>query len=144
MVRPEDHLSLSFFQRLLTSDDNEALVDGCRELVLGNEEKALEHLRQVVHLADGAYLAGFLALKKERLEEATDYLATAAEKHSRLGCYFSKYGISATLSLPIADEVSAHVGPDLPEGAARLGRGLPASGAPAGRGDMFGKTAIGT
>ncbi|MBW2075515.1 MAG: DUF4236 domain-containing protein, partial [Deltaproteobacteria bacterium] len=76
-----------------------------------------------VHLADGAYLAGFLALKQERLEEAANYLATAAEKHSRLGRYFSKYGISATMSLPITDlsacghaqagEVSAHVGPDL-------------------------------
>jgi tetratricopeptide (TPR) repeat protein len=59
------------------------------------------------------FFAGFLALKKERLEEAANYLATAAEKHSRLGRYFSKYGISATMSLPITDEVSAHVGPDL-------------------------------
>jgi len=92
-------------------------------LVLGNEEKALEHLKEAVHLADGAYLAGFLALKLGQLEEAADYLATAAEKHSRLGRYFSKYGISATMSLPITDlsacghaqagEVSAHVGPDL-------------------------------
>lgn len=88
-------------------------MDGCRELVLGNEEKALERLEQAAHLADGAYLAGFLALKKERLEEAASYLSTAAEKHNRLGRYFSKYGISATMSLPITDEVSAHVGPDL-------------------------------
>jgi len=50
---------------------------------------------------------------QERLEEAANYLATTAEKHSRLGRYFSKYGISARLSLPITDEVSAHVGPDL-------------------------------
>jgi len=112
-VRPEDRLTLGFFKRLITPDDEEALVDGCRELVLGNEEKALEHLEKALHLADGAYLAGFLALKKERLEEAANYLATAAEKHSRLGRYFSKYGISATMSLPITDEVSAHVGPDL-------------------------------
>ncbi len=112
-VRPEDRLTLGFFKRLITPDDEEALVDGCRELVLGNEEKALEHLEKAVHLADGAYLAGFLALKKGQLEEASDYLATAAEKHSRLGRYFSKYGISATMSLPITDEVSAHVGPDL-------------------------------
>lgn len=41
------------------------------------------------------------------------YLATAAEKHNRLGRYFSKYGISATMSWPITDEISAHVGPDL-------------------------------
>ena len=112
-VRPEDQLTLGFFKRLITPDDEEALVDGCRELVLGNENKALEHLENAAHLADGAYLAGFLALKQQRLIEAATYLATAAEKHSRLGRYFSKYGISATMSLPITDEVSAHVGPDL-------------------------------
>lgn len=112
-VRPEDRLTLGFFKRLITPDDEEALVDGCRELVLGSEEQALEHLEQAVHLADGAYLAGFLALKQERLEEAANYLTTAAEKHSRLGRYFSKYGISATMSLPITEEVSAQVGPDL-------------------------------
>ncbi len=112
-VRPEDRLTLGFFKRLIIPDEEEALVDGCRELVLGNDEKALEHLKKVVHLADGAYLAGFLALKKERLEEAANYLATAAEKHHRLGRYFAKYGISATMSLPITDEVTAHVGPDL-------------------------------
>ncbi len=112
-VRPEDRLTLGFFKRLITPDDEEALMDGCRELVLGNENKALEYLEKAVHLADGAYLAGFLALKQQRLEEAATYLATAAEKHSRLGRYFSKYGISATMSLPITDEVSAHVGPDL-------------------------------
>ncbi len=112
-VRAEDRLTLGFFKRLITPDDEEALVDGCRELVLGNEDKALEYFKDAVHLADGAYLAGFLALKKEWLEEAANYLATAAEKHSRLGRYFSKYGISAVMSLPITDEVSAHVGPDL-------------------------------
>jgi len=112
-VRTEDRLALGFFKRLITPDDEEALVDGCRELVLGNEDKALEYFKDAVHLADGAYLAGFLALKKEQLTEASDYLSSAAEKHSRLGRYFSKYGISATMSLPITDEVSAHVGPDL-------------------------------
>jgi len=112
-VRPEDRLTMGFFKRLITPDDEEALVDGCRELVLGDEDKALEHFKNAVHLADGAYLAGFLALKRKRLIEAATYLATAAEKHSRLGRYFSKYGISATMSLPITDEVSAHVGPDL-------------------------------
>ncbi|RMF73799.1 MAG: DUF4236 domain-containing protein [Acidobacteria bacterium] len=112
-VRPEDRLTLGFFKRLITPDDEKALVDGCRELALGNEEEALEHLEKAVHLADGAYLAGFLALKQERLEEAANYLEAAAEKPSGLGRYFSKYGISATMSLPITDEVSAHVGSDL-------------------------------
>ncbi|OQX61710.1 MAG: hypothetical protein B5M56_08285 [Desulfococcus sp. 4484_241] len=112
-VRPEDRLTMGFFRRLVTPDDEKALVDGCRELALGNEDKALRHLRDALHLADGAYLAGFLTLKKERLAEAEDCLTTAAEKHGRLGRYFSKYGISSTMSLPITDEILAHVGPDL-------------------------------
>ncbi|GBE15197.1 MAG TPA: DUF4236 domain-containing protein [Proteobacteria bacterium] len=112
-VSAEDRLDLGFFKRFITPDDEEALVDGCRELVLGDEDKALEHLEQAAHLADGAYLAGFMALRKERLEEAANCLAAAAEKHSRLGYYFARYGISAVMSLPITDEISAHVGPDL-------------------------------
>lgn len=104
---------MGFFKRLVTPDDEEALMGGCRELVLGNEDKALHHLDQAAHLADGASLAGFLALKKERLEEAASYLSTAAENYRRLSRYFSKYGISATMSLPITDETSAHVGPDI-------------------------------
>ena len=67
---------------------------------------------------------GQQAVKKEQLTEAADYLATAADlpaaqgtaqagKHLRLSRYFFKYGISAVMSLPITDEVSAHVGPDV-------------------------------
>ena len=112
-VRPEDRLTLGFFKRLITPGDEEALVDGMRELALGNEDKAFEHLKQAVHLADGAYLAGFLAFKKGMLKEAEQYLAAAYKNYRRLGTHFSKYGISATMSLPITDEVSAHVGPDV-------------------------------
>jgi len=88
-------------------------VDGCRELVHGDEDSALNYLRNSVHLADGAYLAGFLAFKKELFEESEQYLTTAYKNYRKLGTYFPKYGISATMSLPITDEVSAHVGPDV-------------------------------
>ncbi len=113
-VRPEDRLTLGFFQRLITPEEEKAFVDGCRELALGDEDSAFEQLKAAIHLADGAYLAGFLALKTERLREAANYLlAAAAEQPAALGRYFSKYGISAVMSLPITDEVSAHVEPDL-------------------------------
>lgn len=112
-VRPEDRLTLGFFKRLITPDDEETPVDGCRELALGNEEKTLEYLENTVHQADGAYLAGFLALKQNRLEVAANYMATAAGKRDCLGRYFCKYGISATMSLLITDDVPAQVGPDL-------------------------------
>ncbi|BCW97495.1 MAG: hypothetical protein KatS3mg024_0322 [Armatimonadota bacterium] len=113
VASPQDRLTLGFFNRLITPDDEEALIDGCRELVLGNEDKAVEHLEKAVHLADGAFLAGLLALKQDRLQEAANFLATAAKKHSRLGRYLSKYGISATISLAITDEVTTHIGPGL-------------------------------
>ena len=58
-------------------------------------------------------LPGFLALKKDFLEEAEQHLSAAYENYRKLGTYFSKYGISATMSLPITDEVSAHVGPNV-------------------------------
>jgi len=112
-IRPEDRLTLGFFKRIITPDDEEAFVDGCRELVHVDEDSALNYLRKSVHLADGAYLAGFLAFKKELYEEAEQYLNAAYRNYRKLGTYFSKYGVSATMSLPITDEVSAHVGPDV-------------------------------
>ncbi len=50
-IRPEDRLTLGFFKRLITPDDEEALVDRFREFVLGNEEKSLEHLKKAIHLS---------------------------------------------------------------------------------------------
>jgi len=88
-------------------------LNGLRELALGDEEKAMEHLKDSVHLTDGAFLAGFLALKKGHLDEAQDYLTRAAEKHQELGKYLDKYGVSAIMCLSITDEVTANVGPDL-------------------------------
>jgi len=108
-----DRLTLGFFRRLLTPPQERALVEGCRELLFGEEQKALEHLRRAVHLADGAYLAGVLALKRGLWAEAEEYLTSAAGAHRQLGRHFAKYGISAVTSLPITEEVTAHVGPDL-------------------------------
>lgn len=111
-VRPEDRLTMGFFKRLITPDDEEALVDGCRELALGHETRALAHLRKATHLADGAYLAGVLALKSGSYGEAAEWLETARRQRGRLGRYFRKYGITATVSLPITEEVAVHVGPN--------------------------------
>lgn len=109
----KDRLSLGFFKRLLTPDDEEALIDGSRELALGNEDMAFECLKKATHLADGAYLAGFLALRNEQFDDAEKYLNTAEQLHDKLGHYFSKYGISAIMTLPITEEVTAYVQPDI-------------------------------
>ncbi len=100
---------MGFFKRLMTPDDEEASVDGCRELAMGDEEKAFEHLKQAVHLADGAYLSRFMALKVGRIDEAERYLSAAARDYENLGKHFNKYGIAAEMMLPITEEVTAHI-----------------------------------
>ena len=52
-VRPEDRRTMGFFKRLIKPHDEEALVDACREVVLGHEDNVLEHFTNAVHLADG-------------------------------------------------------------------------------------------
>ena len=110
--RAKGKLTLGFFKRLVTPDDEEALVDGCRELVCENYDEAFAHLEKSIHLADGAYIAGFLALKKEMPEKATDYLSKALGKKGNLGKYFSKYGIGAEMTLPVTNEITAHIEAD--------------------------------
>jgi len=111
--RPQDLLTLGFFKRLITPKDEEAFVDGCRELALGDEDSAFNHFKKAAHLADGAFMAGFLALKKNKLNEGIKYFNMALEKHKRLGGYFSKYGIEAATTLSITEEVSVCIAPSL-------------------------------
>lgn len=107
-----DTLNLGFFQKLAISSHEESLVSGLRDLTLGDESAALEHLEQSVHLADGAYLAGILSLNVNNLERAAEYLTFAAENSGDLGTYFDKYEVAAVMQLPITDEVFVHVDPD--------------------------------
>ena len=110
---PEERLTLGFFKSLITPDDEKGLVEGCRELFLGNDNDALEHLSKVSHLADGAYLAGFLSLKMNKLKNAATYLSAAVTGQNDLGRYFRKYGVLPSMTLAITDEVSTVVGPDI-------------------------------
>lgn len=112
-VPPAQRLTLGFFKRLVTPDDEKALVDGCRELARNNEDGALEYLRRATHLADGAYLAGLLALKKGLVRDAAGFLTTAWKKADRLGRFFSKYDFAAVVCLPVTDEVSVLAAPDV-------------------------------
>jgi len=112
-IPPEKRLTLGFFKRLTTPKEEQAFVNGCRELALGDESLALQHLRGALHLADAAYLAGFLALKRHSLSEAERCLQAAEARKEALGRYFRKYGIAAGTSLPITNEIAVHVEPTL-------------------------------
>jgi tetratricopeptide (TPR) repeat protein len=112
-VPERDCLTLGFFQRLITPADEEALVDGCRELFSGNDDCALEYFRRSAHLADGAFMGGYLALKKNLPDEAGRFLESARQNQRRLGRLFQKYRIAAACSIAITPEVTAHVRPNL-------------------------------
>jgi len=109
--KPQHQLDLGFFERLLTPKDEQAFVDGCKEYVAGRTEQALTKLREATHLADGAFLAGFLAMDAGRFDQAGTYLKQAAALSRTLGRYFVKYGMNVGLSLQITEEVTAHITP---------------------------------
>ncbi len=106
-------LDPGFFAKLLMSADEKEFVAGCQALVSGDDEAALGQFKQALHLADAAYLAGFIELKLNRLKEAAADLLLAMDMSDQLGSYLSKYGIDATMTLSITDEIHVDVGADL-------------------------------
>ncbi len=106
-------LTLGFFKRLFTPSEERALIEGCRRLVEGDAEGALESLRRSVHLADGACLAGFLALKLDAVADAERYLRRAASQARGLGTTLGRYGVAMEVDLPITENISASLGTDL-------------------------------
>ena len=110
-VPTEDRLTLGFFKRLITPRDERAFVDGLKAFVQGRESCALEQFRTSLDLADSAFMAGFLALKKSRFQEALEALQRADQHHGSLGRLFAKYGVHVELVLPISRELEAHIGP---------------------------------
>jgi tetratricopeptide (TPR) repeat protein len=109
-IPPSRCLTLSFFQKLLMPKEEENFVYGCREYVMGHRPKALEFLSQSTHIADGAYLAGLVAIKEHRKEEALGYLETAERGGGTLGEYFRKYGIAPEAYMHITDEIGINLG----------------------------------
>lgn len=106
-VTPDD------IEKVSAPEDYKPLAAGCQALAKGDEDAAFAQFQQATHLADGAFLAGVLALKKGQLDAATRYLTVAAGKEQELGKQLSTYGIKATMSLAVTEEVDAHVEPSL-------------------------------
>lgn len=111
MVRARDRLTLGFFQRLITPAAERAFVDGLKALNEGDDSEALVLLDRSASRADAAWLAGMLHLKSENFDQAERCLLDALERRHELDSLFSKYGVNATISLPITPEISAHVRP---------------------------------
>jgi tetratricopeptide (TPR) repeat protein len=109
----EKRLHIGFFRRLFTPEHEMALVEGLKEFVAGGEEDAVERLAGAPNLADARYIAGFLSIKLDRLQEAAEHLQAAAASGDRLGSYLNKYGLSLTFFLPVTEHVRACITPSV-------------------------------
>lgn len=115
-VTAPDRLHPGFFTRLVTPPDEKELIDGLRALSEGREDEAFAHFSAADHIADGALFAGVLALKRGLLPQAESEIRSALEHADRLGAGLARYGVSSTLSVDIADDLTAHL-PHTREGA---------------------------
>lgn len=111
--RAVDRLALGPRERQSLTLEEREFIDGCRAVVQGADQEALVHLRNASRLADGAFLAGLVALKLNRFEEAAEYLSSIIDRERELDRYISRFGITVKVRLAITDEVLTLVEPDI-------------------------------
>ncbi len=108
-----DTLKLGLIKRLFTSDEEKSLVEGLAKFISGDTSSAYEQFCASSALADGAFLAGFIALDLAEYQTSAGYLKQAAAQHEQLGTYFSKYEVTPNLLMKVTPEISAYVEPNL-------------------------------
>jgi len=110
-VPQRDRLKLGFFQRLMTPAEERHFVDGIRALNEGDDDAALATLEEAGDLADAAWMAGMIRLRREEPDAAKAHFRRALDRLDDLGALFEKYEIAAQASLPITSDIFAHVFP---------------------------------
>lgn len=106
-------LDIGFWERITAPSSELDLKEAMKALSLGDEETAYKRAREAANTADGAFLAGFLALRQQDYLEAEKYLNAALQMRQELGAHFNKYGIDAIVELPITQDISTEIGPDV-------------------------------
>lgn len=101
-------LDPGFFERVFLDDEHEALIDGCREIIRGHTEEALDFLSRSDD-PDACFLEAALCIKTGEFERALVRLETAARSSASLGQSLARHDISVRVSLPITEEISARV-----------------------------------
>ena len=111
VVTPVEKELTPEFLDSLVPDDERAFFNACEAYTEGNTSQAISELEAAIHLADGAFLAGFLAVGEKRYAEAERALKQALGNHAALGRYFEKYSLDVELALPITENLVAHIRP---------------------------------
>jgi hypothetical protein len=100
-------------RKLLLPAAERALLAGCRELTAGDDEEARRQLLKAAHLADGAFILGFLAFRDGRLDEAEEHLRAADRAAGDLGSVLGRHGQSLVVQLPTGPRSSLRLEPSL-------------------------------
>lgn len=98
-------------KRLTVPADELALVEALKALAAGDEEKSLEEAQNATHLADGAFLAGFLLYKRGKLNTAASLFDEALKQPDQLGKQIEKYELDFAVELPVTEDISVHIEP---------------------------------
>lgn len=82
-----------------------------KHVLAGDDAAAIATLDSPDAVADALFMAGMLALKRERYADAVALLDRAETNAADLGVCFAKYGISAHARLPITERITAVIEP---------------------------------
>ena len=106
----EERLTPGFVERLFLDDDDEALLTGCKQLFLGDVEKAVETL-SALDDPDACFIEALLQIKAGEYDRAIERLEEASRAGASLGETLSQRGVQLDVRLPITEEISAVVRP---------------------------------
>lgn len=108
-----EKLRVGFLNRMVTPLEELAFVDALRALVDGEEDNAFEHARNAANAPDGAFLAGFLAFKRELFDMAAAFFQQALKFREELGQLAAKYQTDLSVELPITEDIYARIQPNI-------------------------------
>lgn len=99
----ESLIHLGFLRRLTTSDAEVAFVDAVEALHGDRMDEAYTRAREAASTADGAFLAGFLAMHHQQWLMAIEYFERAIAQREHLGELFARFEVDARVYLPVSD-----------------------------------------
>ncbi|GAB4510157.1 MAG: hypothetical protein OHK0046_06430 [Anaerolineae bacterium] len=102
---------LNFLERMVMRPTEINFVDALNHIDKGDYEQAYIEARQSANTADGAFLAGFLALRQQAWQDAIEYFERALELRDDLGTLFAEYHVDMRVDLPITEEFLTTISP---------------------------------
>ena len=109
--RDHDRLAIEHVRNIRPMPDEIEMIDAMREVLTGDHESGLRHLRRAFARADGAFLAGFLAAKCHIYDEAATFLEESGTRARELGKFFAKHKVELCIAMPLGTHVWAHCEP---------------------------------